>query len=63
MVGFCLIGENDAIVALQDVETIRAVKNGHIHDKQPDAEGNITIIQKLFGIAVWSPFNQKILAT
>ncbi|MDW3222787.1 MAG: DDE-type integrase/transposase/recombinase [Paracoccaceae bacterium] len=36
---------------LQGMERIRAIKNGHIQDKQPSVRGEISLVQGLFGLA------------
>jgi IS6 family transposase len=40
-----------AKATLQRIETIRTIKNGHIHSKQPGVRGEITFIHGLFGLA------------
>ncbi|WP_339761134.1 IS6 family transposase [uncultured Sulfitobacter sp.] len=40
-----------AKATLQGMETIRTIKNGHIHNRLPGVQGEITFVQNLFGIA------------
>lgn len=40
-----------AKATLQGMETIRTIKNGHIHNRQPGVLGEIAFMQKLFGLA------------
>ena len=40
-----------AKATLQAVETIRAIGNGHIQNKQPGVRGEIAFVHALFGLA------------
>ena len=42
-----------AKATLIGIETIRTIKRGHIHNKQPGVKGEIAFIASLFAVVSW----------
>lgn len=51
MVDFRLTARRDAKAALGGIETVRTIKRGHIHHKQPGVQSEIQFINDLFNAA------------
>ncbi len=41
---------SSAKATLRDIETIRTIKHGHVHGKQPGVTGEIRFVEEFFGL-------------